>query len=156
MGRNKIPDELKVIHGTDQPVRMTKAASAPNAVLKLAAPGWMTLPQKRMFRSCAAILANWKLLTEADEGIIAMYVTSLGRWIEAEEHLKSEGAVVWQNTENGPVQKQNLWLGISQAERKAALSYEQQLGFTPISRAKILSLINQKEEVKDEFSDFDS
>ncbi|MCQ2137879.1 MAG: phage terminase small subunit P27 family [Bacteroidales bacterium] len=125
--------------------------------IKLAAPSWMKNEQKRMFRAAAGILANWGLLSEADSGIIAVYVTSLSRMIEAEKHLAEEGPVVLVKDEEGDIVKQeiNQWYVISEKERKVVIAAEQQLGFSPVSRAKIVSMIKPPEEAKDDFSEYD-
>lgn len=158
MGRNRIPDQMKVARGTDQPCRMSKSGQLPDAhPVKLTAPKMFSKEEKKLFAQCSAILSNWRLLNEADAGVITMYVRSLSRWMTAEQKLDEEGMIINVKDENGDVvgRQTNAWYDVSQKERKMALALEQQLGFSPVSRAKILSMIKPEEQDKDEFSEFD-
>ncbi len=161
MGRNRLPAEIKEARGTLRPCREGKGALVPGSGdFKLNPPAFLSKPEKKAFKVAAGILAAWRILTPADEGILAMYVSALARWQEAEDHLRNEGVIVDipRVTKSGlvvMVPGKNLWYDISIDQSVTLIKLQQQLGFSPVARAKILSMISQSEPEKDEFSEFE-
>lgn len=161
MGRNREPDEVKARRGTLSPCR--RSAAAPDGVqgcVKLSPPAWLDKPQRKMFKAAASVLSAWGILSPADAGIVAQYVVSLARLVEAEQHIKDEGVMVSKTvlTKKGEaieITDVNSWYKISQDQQHLAIKLQQQLGFSPIARAKILSMIGKGEEEKDDFSEFE-
>jgi P27 family predicted phage terminase small subunit len=160
MGRNKIPDEVKKRRGTLQPCRASKSSLPATGDFELKPPAWLTKPEKKAFKVAAGILSAWGILTPADEGILTMYVSALARWQDAEDHLRTEGVIVDvpHVTKSGMViniKGENIWYKISLDQVAVLAKLQQQLGFSPNARAKILSMISKGEEEKDDFSEFE-
>lgn len=157
MGRNRVPDEVKRLRGTLQPCRELKNVPAVQGSFRLKPPSWLSPEEKKAFKAAAAILSDWGILSPADEGLIAMYVNALAKWKDAERHLREDGAVVLVKDEDDNLlsQQLNLYYQVSKDAVKQAAALQQQLGFGPVARAKILSMIGKGEEDKDDFSEFD-
>ena len=117
----------------------------------------MTSAEKKAFKVAAEILSNWRILSPADSGLIAMYVNALAKWKDAELHLREEGTVILVRDEDGDNISQvlNLYYQVWKDTMKIASKLQQQLGFSPVARARILSMISKDEEDGDEFSEFD-
>ena len=157
MGRNRTPDEVKRRRGTLQPCRALKKVPSVHGSFELAPPKWLSLAERKAFKVAAEILSAWGILSPADEGLIAMYVSTLARWKDAEEHLRAEGAVITVKDEDGDVtvQQLNLYYQVSKDSVKMAAQLQRELGFSPVARAKILSMIKGDEEDKDDFTEFE-
>lgn len=160
MGRNKIPDEIKARRGTLQPCRASKRTIPQQEDFTLKPPVWVSKSEKKAFKVAASILSAWGILTPADEGVVTMYVVALSRWKEAEEHIRAEGMFISTtifDKKGNPhlVEKENPWYAISIDQMKASIKLQQQLGFSPNARAKILSMISKDEEDQDDFSEFE-
>lgn len=160
MGRNKIPDEVKKRRGTLQPCRASKNSLPAPGDFKLKPPSWLTKPEKKAFKVAADILSAWGILTPADEGVVTMYVVALSRWKEAEEHIRAEGmfvptTVIDKKGNSHRINQENPWYAVSIDQMKASIKLQQQLGFSPNARAKILSMISKDEEDHDDFSEFE-
>ena len=160
MGRNKIPDEVKKRRGTLQPCRASKNSLPALGDFELKPPAWLSRPEKKAFKVAADILSAWGILTPADEGVLTMYVVSLARWKEAEDHIRAEGMFVSTtifDKRGNPhlVEADNPWYQKSIDQMRASMKLQQQLGFSPNARAKILSMISKDEEEKDDFSEFE-
>ena len=161
MGRDVLPSEMKAARGTLRPCREGKGASVPGAGdFELKPPAFLSKTEKKAFKVAAGILADWRILTPADEGIVTMYVSALARWQEAEDHLRTEGVIVDipHITKSGMVvniKGENIWYKISLDQIAILTKLQQQLGFSPVARAKILSMISKTEPDKDDFSEFD-
>lgn len=157
MGRNRTPDEVKRRRGTLQPCRALKNAPSVQGSFELTPPKWLSLAERKAFKAAAEILSAWKILSPADEGLIAMYVSTLARWKDAEDHLRAEGAVIFVRDEDDVVahQELNLYYQVSKDSVKMAAQLQRELGFSPVARAKILSMIKSDEESKDDFTEFE-
>lgn len=161
MGRNREPDEKKALRGTLRPCR--KAATLPAGAsggVNLSPPSWLGKEQRKMFKAAASVLTAWGILQEADAGVITQYVVALSRFVEAERHIMEEGMMVEVEVRDKKgnvhcVTTVNPWYQISQDQQQLSVKLQQQLGFSPVARAKILSMIGKKDEERDDFSEFD-
>ena len=154
MGRPKIPDSLKVIRGTDQPVRMSGESDVP-VLEKVKAPTFLTGDAKKIFEGVAARLCACRILTEFDIEQLAMYAINMGRALEAEKKMKKEGAVIKVQTKMGSMQLVSPWFKVQKDSISAASAIAQQFGLTPVSRMRIAQMLQPKKEEEDPFSEFE-
>ena len=158
MGRNPELIEKKRSRGTVQKVREEKRGSLPVVPMltKVVAPAWMPKDQKKTFKRVTGILQEWGILAEADLGLVEAYVAALHQWREDQLLIQDNGSYVDKfNSKGVRVGKEEApW-----SARARQLAYQikdlgAQLGFSPVARAKILSMMAPKQEEKDDFAEF--
>ena len=154
MARPKIPDALKVMRGTDQPVRMSGESDVP-VLESVKAPTFLTGDAKKIFEGIAARLCSCRILTAFDIEQLAMYAMNMGRALEAEKMMKKEGAVIIVQTKQGSMQMVSPWFKVQKDCISAASTIAQQFGLTPVSRMRIAQMLQPKKEEEDPFSEFD-
>ena len=154
MGRPKIPDSLKVIRGTDQPVRMSGSSDVP-VLEKVKAPTFLTGDAKKIFEGVAARLCACRILTEFEIEQLAMYAINMGRALEAERKMKKEGAVIEVQTKMGSMQLVSPWFKVQKECLSAASSIAQQFGLTPVSRMRVAQMLQPKQKEEDPFAEFE-
>lgn len=154
MGRPKIPDSLKVIRGTDQPVRMSGESDVP-VLTDVKAPKFLTGDAKKIFEQTAGRLCACRVLTELDIEQLAMYAINMGRALEAETKMKKEGTVVSVQTKQGKMQMVSPWFKIQKECLSAASSIAQQFGLTPVSRMRVAQMLQPKQKDEDPFAEFE-
>lgn len=82
-------------------------------------------------------LVSMGVITVVDRAVLAAYCQAYGRWVEAEEKLKETPLLI--KTPSGYVQ-QSPWLGIANRQMELMGRYMAEIGLTPASRSRIVSL----------------
>ena len=82
-------------------------------------------------------LVEMRVVTIVDRAVLAAYCQAYGRWVEAEEKLKETPVLI--RTPSGYVQ-QSPWLTISNRQMELMGRYMAELGLTPASRSRIVTL----------------
>lgn len=155
MGRNKIPDALKIARGTDQPCRMSgEVGVVPLTSVK--APKFLKGYAKKVYEQTAQQLCSCRILTAWDLEQLSMYAINVGRAVEAEEKLSKEGAVVTVKTKQGSISAPSPWFKIQKESIAVATTIAQQFGLTPVSRVRIAQMLTPgKEKNEDPFVEFE-
>jgi len=79
-------------------------------------------------------LVTWRLMTEIDQGALALYCTAWARWVEAEEALAKFGTVI-KSPSGYPVQSPYLAIANKAMEQMTRLLVE--FGMSPSSRSRV-------------------
>lgn len=155
MGRNRLPDNIKALRGTNQPCRINGDAAI-DAAKEIQAPKGMSSDAKKIFIARANQLKIHDILTPADIDSLILYANSMATAMKAQKALQEEGYISFIKDEEGSIigQQVNLWHKILQDSIKTVNLIGMQFGFTPASRAKISSLITAKKENND-FAEFE-
>src|SRR5574340_320662 len=75
---------------------------------------------RKEWRRLGKKLVTWRLMTEIDQGALALYCTAWARWVEAEEALAKYGTVI--KSPNGyPVQSPYLAIANKAMEQMTRL-----------------------------------
>ena len=85
-------------------------------------------------------LVEMRVVTMVDRAVLAAYCQAYGRWVEAEEKLKETPVLI--RTPSGYVQ-QSPWLTISNRQMELMGRYMAELGLTPASRSRIITMRDQ-------------
>lgn len=131
-GRKPKPPELTVVTGNPgrrPPKTAPKAAGALNAP-----PDWLTTKQKIAWRY-AIKHAPLELLRRIDRGVLTAYIVAESMHREASEKVATLGMLVRSPVKGDPMQSPYLPIVNRQAEIMMRCS--EQLGFTPVSRARL-------------------
>lgn len=86
----------------------------------------------------ARSLYDMGVLTLVDRAALAAYCQAYGRWVEAEEKLRTTPTLL--KTPSGYVQ-QSPWLGIANKQMELMGRYMSELGITPASRSRVVNLL---------------
>ena len=154
MGRNRLPDAVKVARGTDQPCRMSGDAGV-SVLDSVKAPLYLKGTSKKVFEQTAAQLCNCRVLTALDIEQLSMYAINVARAIEAEEALRKEGAVIKMTTRYDIVPIVNPWVKIQKDAISISSAIAAQYGLTPVSRMRIAQMVAPPKKEKDPFEEFD-
>nr|WP_037279367.1 phage terminase small subunit P27 family [Rubellimicrobium mesophilum] len=98
----------------------------------LPAPDWLSVDAKAEWDRVMPILAERRILTEADLGSLEMFCVAIGTVREMERELQDKGHVI---TVKG-VPKRNPATGIQSDAMTRARLLAAELGLTPVSRSR--------------------
>lgn len=93
-GRKSESNALKVLKGTDQPCRMRDEPAFEKITKIPKAPEYMNAHAKKVYRITAKQLAALGILDVVNINTVMMYANEMGKYIDAEEQLMTEGQVV--------------------------------------------------------------
>lgn len=79
-------------------------------------------------------LQEMGVLTRIDRAVLASYCVAYGHWVDAEQHLQEEGAVI-ETTFGNKVQ--NPYLQISKRSMDQMVKFAAEFGMTPSSRSRV-------------------
>lgn len=97
-------------------------------------PAHLSDEAKAEWARLAAALHGMGVLTVADRAAFAAYCQAWGRWVEAEEKLRTTPPLI--RTPSGHVQ-QSPWIGIANRQLELMGRYMTELGLTPAARSRI-------------------
>ena len=81
-------------------------------------------------------LQEMGVLTRVDRAVLASYCVAYGHWVDAEQHLQEEGAVI-ETTFGNKVQ--NPYLSISKRSMDQMVKFAAEFGMTPSSLSRLKS-----------------
>lgn len=159
-GRNKTPDALKRLRGTDQRCRLSGDDSMTDALSSLSEakpPAWLTTVGKKIYREKAQQLISIGVLTELDLGLLAMYANSYSLAVDAIVQIGKQGKAATVKNDEGQVVSflLNPYLKIYTDNIKIINTIGSQFGFSPSSRASIMALAAKREGPADDFDEFE-
>ena len=152
-GRKPIPDELKILRGTDQPCRMSGKTNVVDKITDIkqitSCSKLKMLPTKRakdIFKQKANQLIALNVLTELDLEQLAVYANSLDLVFDCLEGLREPAIPKYDKVGNltGYVAPPELALYRQMVEIVNKIGSD--FGFSPISRQRINTGPMEKEE----------
>ena len=132
-GRKPTPTPLKLLRGNPgrRPLRDDEPRPKPHLP---AAPSHLGAAAKKEWRRAGRMLVQLGLVSELDRAAFAAYCTVWGRWVEAEEALRTYGVMM--KSPNGfPVQSPYLAVANRAMEQMRSLLAE--FGMSPASRTRV-------------------
>ena len=151
-GRKATANSLQVLKGTDQPCRMREEVRYEQVTKVPKAPGWMCAAGRKVYKITAEELAAKGILDVVNVNAVMMYANELGKYVEAEEELRREGAgiaerVVEERTEKGGKRYVRNPLDRMASEYLAnAKMWAVELGITPASSSKVKEAVQKGED----------
>lgn len=153
-GRKKIPDELKILRGTDQPCRMTgDAVSMGTALVSLPRSG-LKGTSKKVFEVVAAELVNNSLLDMVGADLVVAYAREMGLYHDTMRELEKEGYILEIETKFGTSKIVNPKRKVAESALMNAKALAAEFGLTPASRSRVSALLSSAPQ-KDDFTDFE-
>ena len=156
-GRNKLPDRIKEMKGTDQPSRMSGDKQIFEPATKLpACPQWLNKPAKKMYRTLGNCLIRATILNESNVTAFGMMCQEVGTYIELNLDVKKEGyTLTWYDANNGrDVVSANPKIKLASDAYKNAKSMMVEFGLTPAALAKIIAIVSIERTPDDPLQEF--
>lgn len=148
-GRKPISNALKVLKGTDQPCRMREEVQYDKITKIPKSPEFLNDYAKKVYKITAKQLAEKGVLDVVNINVVVMYAAEMGKYIEAEEGLKTEGRVLISYTKFGSKSYRNPLDKMASEYLANATRLATELGITPASASKVKSAVTG--EGQDEF-----
>jgi len=132
-GRKPVPTNLRVLRGN--PGRRPLNQDEPKPKPRLPrAPDHLSGEAKKEWRRAGRFLLTLGLISDLDLAAFAAYCQAWGRWIEAEQALKTYGVML--KSPNGfPVQ--SPYLAVANRAMEQMKSCLSDFGMTPASRSRV-------------------
>jgi len=140
IGGKKIPDQLKVLRGTDQPCRMNPDQPVMDKVEKIPRPPrWFSATVKRVYKDVTTQLAEAGILQVVDLQLIIAYCNQYALHIDIERRLAGDLDDRLQDVETKFGEKKEVapLQRISNEALKRAHALASEFGLTPVARARI-------------------
>jgi len=135
-GRKPKPTKLKLLEGNPgrRPIRKDEPDPPPAIP---SCPDHLSLEAKREWERVTPLLEKLGLLSQIDGAALSLYCQAWGRWVEAEEALRTYGVMV--KSPNGfPMQSPYLAVANRAMEQIRAMLTE--FGMSPSSRTRAHAL----------------
>jgi len=141
-GGKPTPTPLKLLRGN--PGRRPLNQSEPHPVVRLPTPpAHLSKEARKEWRRSGAFLLEIGLISDLDRSAFAAYCTAYGRWVEAEEALKTYGLML--KSPNGfPIQSPYLAVANRALEQMRSLLAE--FGMSPASRSRVTATSAAEED----------
>ena len=137
-GRKAEPNALKVLKGTNQPCRMRDELSCEKITKIPKAPPYMNSYARKVYKITAEQLATLGILDVVNINAVMMYANEMGKYIEAEEKLKTEGRTLVEYSDKGNIHTVRNPLDKMASEYLMnAKMWAVELGVTPASAGKV-------------------
>ena len=133
-GRKPKPTALKRLEGNPASAATTMPSRSPPEDLPDCPRPSLAIARARNGHRIAGPLHEMGVLTMVDRAALAAYCQAWGRWVEAEEKLKTTPTML--KTPSGYVQ-QNPWLSVANKQLELMGRYMAELGITPASRSRV-------------------
>lgn len=160
MGRSKLPDAVKKMRGTSRKCRAVDVSVIEdNAVTELSsvtAPKHLNAEAKRIYKILVQQLFSMKMLMPIDEVALSIYCNAVVTIHKMQQALDKDGYVTYIKDEEGnitgvtvnPMQK------ILKDAINTANTIGSQFGWSPVARMKLVSMLANTDEKKNDFTDF--
>jgi len=153
MPRQKTPDALKVINGTDKKYRMTKVNSKQGGIAKVPpVPAWFTPMAKKIYKDVTRELMAKSLLHVVGLTMVVSYCNLIALHLQLEEEMKEEGRLITVVSKAGSFETANPKHKMSLDALEKARQIAVEFGFTPLSQQRIISQVTKKDD-NDKFFD---
>lgn len=136
-GRPRKPTALHVLEGTDRPDRTNRNEPTPT-LTDDKPPVWLKGRGRKGWRWIAPVVADMKILTDADKAALALLCDALGDYTECQEALRRDGRFYETLTKLGErmIKPHPAVAQASDAWRRAARMMVE-FGMTPSARSRV-------------------
>lgn len=167
-GRNKLPDAIKKLKGTDQKCRMT-GGNAPvfEKITQIPpAPSYLNSEAKKVYKVTAEQLASIGVLDAVNINTVLMYACEMGKYIEVQKNLKKAQKIdlgysikLYQafsfsiDSKGRPRIERNIWDKLATEYLDNARKLASELGITPASSSKVKIVPKEEKSALEQLAD---
>lgn len=137
-GRKALPNKVKELRGTDQPVRMIDEVEY-ERITKISVPRILTTTRARkIYRERSQVLINMQLLQEPDQDLLVAYANTLDLYYQAIELQKDQELVLEMiNTKGQTMKVISPYIKLQKELLDIVNKLSGHFGFSPSSRASL-------------------
>ena len=135
-GRKPKPTSLKLLQGNPGKRPMNENEPKPEPKLP-SPPNHLSKEARKEWRRSGAFLLQLGLISDLDRAAFAAYCTAYGRWIEAEEALRTYGVMI-KSPSGFPMQSPYLAVANKAMDQMRSLLSE--FGMSPATRTRVSAL----------------
>ena len=132
-GPRPLPTRLHIIHGNPGKRRLNKNEPQPETGIP-ELPAILNGEALLEWHRITAELLQLGLVTKVDRAALAAYCQAWGRWVEAEEHLKTE-PIIFKSPSSYPVL--SPWWVVANKAADQMHSFLTEFGLSPASRTRV-------------------
>lgn len=142
-GRKPKPTQMHILNGNPSKIRLEDRISNEVKMKEYQpgeypnAPEWLDEIAKDEWNRVAPMLANSKLMTEADTKALEAYCKCWSRYIEAEKQMDELGSTIFQPNQKSKYIQQLPQVAIAQKYLKLCKDFMTEFGLTPSSRGRM-------------------
>jgi len=142
-GRKPKPTQMHILNGNPSKIRLEDRISNEVKMKEYQpgeypnAPEWLDEIAKEEWNRVAPMLANSKLMTEADTKALEAYCKCWSRYIEAEKQMDELGSTIFQPNQKSKYIQQLPQVAIAQKYLKLCKDFMTEFGLTPSSRGRM-------------------
>ena len=155
MPRPKTPDSIKIMKGTDQPVRMSGKNITDTSIEKIPfAPKWLSDSGKGFYKKLTKEFNAKKLLTNSNLDLVIMLANEMSVYVDLEKeskiYLKGDIIVLEHDDEGGEIVRDNMktyykFRKLSKDAYGNVVKLSSEFGLTPASISRIIGNIKDPE-----------
>ena len=137
-GRKSLPNKIKTLRATDQPVRMMDEVEY-ERISKVTVPRILsTTRARKIYKERSQVLINMKLLQEPDQDLLVAYANTLDLYYQAIEKQKNEDLVTeLVNAKGHKMQVISPYIKLQKDLLEMVNKLSGHFGFSPSSRASL-------------------
>lgn len=158
MGRSKLPEKTKQMRGTQRKCRVVDDSAFDNTLIvslnDVKAPSHLSPEAKKVYKTVVAQLFAMKVLQPVDEPALCIFANAIATINKMQAELNKDGYITYVKDEDGnitgvtvnPMQK------VLKDAINTANTIGSQFGWSPQARMRLVAMLSQKEEKKDDFN----
>lgn len=158
MGRSKLPAQVKSIRGTTRKDRDKGKELSPATVVMspedVKVPTHLNADAKKVYKDMVSQLVAMKMLQPIDTTALCIYANAIVTIAKMQQELDKEGYVTYIKDEDGNITgvSVNPMQKVMKDAINIANTIGSQFGWSPVARMKLVAMLSQKGEEKDDFA----
>lgn len=158
MARPKLPEKTKQMRGTQRKCRAVDDGAFDSTLAvsldDVKAPSHLSADAKKVYKTVVAQLFAMNLLQPVDQPALCMFANAIATVYKMQQALDEDGYVVDAYNKDGDVigKMVNPAQKIMKDAINTANTIGSQFGWSPQARMRLVAMLSQKEEKKDDFN----
>ena len=160
MGRSKLPEKTKQMRGTQRKCRVADDSAFDNTIVvslsDVKVPSRLSPEAKKVYKTVVSQLFAMKMLQPVDELALCIFANAIATINKMQAELDKEGYVTYIKDEDGNVTgvTVNPMQKVLKDAINTANTIGSQFGWSPVARMKLVSMLANTDEKKNDFTDF--
>lgn len=159
MGRHRLPEQIKAARGTKRKDREYNELSPTTLVMSPAdvkAPSNLNSEAKKIYKEVVSQLVAMRMLQPIDTTALCIYANAIVTIAKMQKELDKDGYVTYIKDEDGNISgvTVNPMQKVLKDAINTANTIGSQFGWSPVARMRLVSMLANKDEKKNDFTDF--
>lgn len=159
MGRSKLPQSTKTLRGTSRKDRPQNddvfAESAVISLSEVKAPSHLNAEAKKIYKEVVTQLFAMKMLQPVDTTALCIFSNAIATINKMQKELDKEGYVAYVKDDDGKITgvTVNPMQKVLKDAINVATTIGSQFGWSPAARIRLVAMLGDKDDKKDDFAD---